>query len=50
MRKTSRIGDVIIELSEIDSTNNYAMKLVNEGMAEHGLVVRADWQTAGRGQ
>ncbi|MBL7772364.1 MAG: biotin--[acetyl-CoA-carboxylase] ligase [Chitinophagaceae bacterium] len=50
MHKSSPIGDVIIELTEIDSTNNYAMRLLNEGMAEHGLVIRADFQTAGRGQ
>lgn len=50
MPKKSPIGDVIIELTDIDSTNNYAMRLLNEGMAEHGLVVRADFQTAGKGQ
>lgn len=50
MRKTSPIGDVIIELSEIDSTNNYAMKLLNEGMAEAGLCIKADKQTQGKGQ
>jgi BirA family biotin operon repressor/biotin-[acetyl-CoA-carboxylase] ligase len=50
MPKKSIIGDVIIELTNIDSTNNYAMRLINEGMAEHGVVVRADFQTAGKGQ
>ena len=50
MLKGSLIGDVIIELSEIDSTNNYAMRLIDEGMAEHGMVVRADFQTKGKGQ
>lgn len=50
MLKNSPIGDIIIELSEIDSTNNYAMRLVDEGMAEHGTVIRADYQSAGRGQ
>jgi BirA family biotin operon repressor/biotin-[acetyl-CoA-carboxylase] ligase len=50
MQKGSLIGDVIIELSEIDSTNNYAMRLIDEGMAEHGMVVRADFQTKGKGQ
>lgn len=50
MPKKSLIGDVIIELTDIDSTNNYAMRLLDEGMAEHGLVVRADFQTAGKGQ
>jgi BirA family biotin operon repressor/biotin-[acetyl-CoA-carboxylase] ligase len=50
MLKGSLIGDVIIELSEIDSTNNYAMRLIDEGMAEHGMIVRADFQTKGKGQ
>lgn len=50
MRKSSRLGDYIIELSEIDSTNNYAIKLLGEGMAEHGLCIRADWQSQGKGQ
>lgn len=50
MLKSSPIGDVIIELMEIDSTNNYAMRLINEGMAEHGLVITALFQHAGKGQ
>lgn len=50
MRQNSALGETIIELTEIDSTNNYAMRLVNEGMAEHGLVIRADFQTHGKGQ
>ena len=50
MHRTSPIGEVLIELSTIDSTNNYAMRLINEGMAEHGLTIRADFQTSGKGQ
>ncbi len=50
MLRTSPIGEVLIELSEIDSTNNYAMRLINEGMAEHGMTIRADFQTSGKGQ
>jgi BirA family biotin operon repressor/biotin-[acetyl-CoA-carboxylase] ligase len=50
MLRTSPIGEVLIELSEIDSTNNYAMRLINEGMAEHGMTIRADFQTMGKGQ
>jgi BirA family biotin operon repressor/biotin-[acetyl-CoA-carboxylase] ligase len=50
MLRTSPIGEVLIELSEIDSTNNYAMRLINEGMAEHGMTIRADFQTNGKGQ
>ncbi len=44
------IGHVIIDLTTIDSTNNYAIRLIEEGMAEHGMVIRADYQTAGKGQ
>lgn len=50
MRKNSLLGDIVIELTEIDSTNNYAMRLINEGMADHGLTITANMQTAGRGQ
>lgn len=50
MPKKSLVGDIIIELSDIDSTNNYAMRLINEGMAEHGVAIRADFQTNGKGQ
>ena len=50
MLKTSPLGEVIIELLEIESTNNYAMRLINEGMAEHGMTIRADFQTHGKGQ
>ncbi|MFT4061997.1 MAG: biotin--[acetyl-CoA-carboxylase] ligase [Edaphocola sp.] len=34
----------------IDSTNNYAMQLVDDGLARHGMVVQAGHQTSGRGQ
>ena len=50
MIQNSAFGETIIELNEIDSTNNYAMRLINEGMAEHGLVIKADFQTHGKGQ
>jgi BirA family transcriptional regulator, biotin operon repressor / biotin---[acetyl-CoA-carboxylase] ligase len=50
MRRNSPLGEVLIELSEIDSTNNYAMRLINEGMAEHGMTIRTDFQTQGKGQ
>ena len=50
MLRTSPLGEVLIELSEIDSTNNYAMRLINEGMAEHGMTIRSDFQTTGKGQ
>jgi hypothetical protein len=34
MLRTSPLGEVLIELSEIDSTNNYAMRLMD---ANHPL-------------
>jgi BirA family biotin operon repressor/biotin-[acetyl-CoA-carboxylase] ligase len=39
-----------IELPSVDSTNNYAMGLIHEGVAQHGLTVRAIHQTKGKGQ
>lgn len=39
-----------IELDTVDSTNNYAMALVHEGLAQHGKVVFAHHQTKGKGQ
>ncbi len=39
-----------IELDTVDSTNNYAMALVHEGLAQHGTVVFAHHQTRGKGQ
>ena len=40
----------LIELEQTDSTNNYAMQLVREGMAKEGMAVLAYHQTAGKGQ
>jgi BirA family transcriptional regulator, biotin operon repressor / biotin---[acetyl-CoA-carboxylase] ligase len=40
----------LIELESVDSTNNYAMGLVHEGMATDGLVCLAHHQWAGKGQ
>jgi BirA family transcriptional regulator, biotin operon repressor / biotin---[acetyl-CoA-carboxylase] ligase len=39
-----------IELDTVDSTNNYAMALVHEGVAQHGMAVIAQHQTKGKGQ
>jgi BirA family transcriptional regulator, biotin operon repressor / biotin---[acetyl-CoA-carboxylase] ligase len=39
-----------IELQSVDSTNNYARRLINEGLARHGMAVFAHQQTAGKGQ
>lgn len=40
----------IIHLNTVDSTNNYAAKLLKDGLGSHGTVILADEQTAGRGQ
>lgn len=44
------IGFPFIELPTIDSTNNYAMAKVHEGLAQPGLAIMAHDQTAGKGQ
>ena len=43
------LGRKVICLDSVDSTNNYAKKLANEG-APHGTVVLTDHQTGGRGR
>jgi BirA family biotin operon repressor/biotin-[acetyl-CoA-carboxylase] ligase len=40
----------LIELESVDSTNNYAMARIHEGMATDGLVCLAHNQWAGKGQ
>ena len=37
-------------LDSVDSTNNYAMAMVREGMAKHGMAIVTKEQTAGKGQ
>lgn len=49
-QSNSKIGIQKIRLSSVDSTNNFAAKLVNDGLAEHGSVILAENQTNGRGQ
>ena len=44
------IGLPFIELPAIDSTNNYAMAVLHEGMARHGMVVFTHHQQKGKGQ
>jgi BirA family biotin operon repressor/biotin-[acetyl-CoA-carboxylase] ligase len=44
------IGSKVIQLSSVDSTNNYAAMLVSNDNAVHGTVILSDEQTAGRGQ
>ena len=40
----------IIELDFTDSTNNYAMSLIDGNKAQHGMVIVAESQTNGKGQ
>ena len=40
----------IIELDFVDSTNNYAMQLIDGNKAQHGLTIVANAQTQGKGQ
>lgn len=43
------IGHKVFHFKEIDSTNNYAKKIANEGCS-HGTIVIAEKQTLGRGR
>lgn len=47
---TILIGFKFVELSTVDSTNNYATALIHGGHATHGEAVFAHEQTAGKGQ
>lgn len=44
------LGEPLIELSTIDSTNIYAMAQIKAGLAKSGSCYTADFQTNGRGQ
>jgi len=44
------IGQKVIRLSEIDSTNNYAAQQIKENGVLEGLVIIADYQSKGKGQ
>lgn len=44
------IGQKIVHLESVDSTNNYTANVFKEGSIEHGTVILADIQTNGRGQ
>ena len=40
----------LVELTVTESTNNYAMAMIHEGLAQHGKSVLAYHQTGGKGQ
>ena len=44
------LDSCIIELDSIDSTNNYAMQLIDANKAQTGLTILAQSQTGGKGQ
>ena len=44
------LGNPFLELESVESTNKYAMGLIHEGLASHGLTILSHEQTAGRGQ
>jgi BirA family biotin operon repressor/biotin-[acetyl-CoA-carboxylase] ligase len=45
-----QIGQKVIRLDTVDSTNNYTANLQKEGRIGHGTVILAEEQTSGRGQ
>lgn len=50
LSKSQIIGNPFIQLVEVDSTNNYAMAQIHNGLAKHGSTWFALSQTAGKGQ
>ncbi|MBP7939591.1 MAG: biotin--[acetyl-CoA-carboxylase] ligase [Sediminibacterium sp.] len=44
------MGEPLIELPLVDSTNIYAMAQIKDGLAKSGSCYRADFQTHGKGQ
>jgi BirA family transcriptional regulator, biotin operon repressor / biotin---[acetyl-CoA-carboxylase] ligase len=44
------IGKPFIQLARVDSTNNYAMAQIHNGLAQHGSTWFTSLQTAGKGQ
>jgi BirA family transcriptional regulator, biotin operon repressor / biotin---[acetyl-CoA-carboxylase] ligase len=45
-----QLGKPFIVLQSVDSTNNYAMARIHDGVAQHGMTWFAHSQTAGKGQ
>lgn len=44
------VGNPLIRLQTVDSTNNYAAQLIKQGSVQEGTVILAVHQTQGRGQ
>jgi BirA family transcriptional regulator, biotin operon repressor / biotin---[acetyl-CoA-carboxylase] ligase len=47
---SSKIGSQKFIVSDVDSTNNFAAKLIIDGIGGHGSVIMAENQSNGRGQ
>ena len=47
---SQEIGNQVIKVSSVDSTNNYAAKLLNQTKVPFGTVIMAHYQTNGKGQ
>lgn len=47
---TSSLAHSVIHLNEVTSTNDLAKQLIAENLAGHGTLIRADFQSKGRGQ
>jgi len=50
MQGSSIIGNNILKLNAVDSTNTYAMALLKKQKLPEGMIIQAFEQTAGRGQ
>jgi BirA family biotin operon repressor/biotin-[acetyl-CoA-carboxylase] ligase len=49
MKKTI-LGEPLLKLDSVDSTNNYAAALLSKGTAKDGTVILSAYQTQGKGQ
>ena len=43
-------GHTFIRIDTVDSTNNFAAKLLKADLCQNGTVIMADFQTKGKGQ
>ena len=50
LMNTNRIGNQLIKLNVVDSTNNYAAKYLKQTKIPFGTVIMAQYQTDGKGQ
>ena len=48
--KNQNIGDAYLFFNSITSTHSYAMELLSHSFPQHGTVISADFQEAGKGQ